>query len=262
MISINKFAPVLVRGARSLVKNNIVKRNVSVLCARSRNPPLVSTVRLHQCMVNKNYSAVATQTKGDKELAEFLKDEVAAETKAQTFQELPTLLHFNIEQNGADLLLKREFNGENITIKLNVNHTVETQMPEGEPSANQEKQEVAVMKSKPSFMIEINRGGKVLGFSCSYVQKFEEEPHAEGDSFSDVFNIDEFAVHEGEWKDTTYAVSGEIMDGYLYDLLMNLLEERGISNEFAEKLSDYATAYEHKQYIGILQNLKSFAEAK
>jgi Mitochondrial glycoprotein. len=48
----------------------------------------------------------------------------------------------------------------------------------------------------------------------------------------------------------------------LYDLLMNLLEERGISNEFVEKLSDFSTAYEHSLYIALLENTKKFVSGK
>lgn len=49
---------------------------------------------------------------------------------------------------------------------------------------------------------------------------------------------------------------------YLYDLLMNYLEEKGISNEFVEKLSDFSTAYEHSSYITLLENLQKFSTGK
>lgn len=43
---------------------------------------------------------------------------------------------------------------------------------------------------------------------------------------------------------------------------MNLLEEKGISNEFVEKLSELSTQYEHSLYIGLLENLSKFATGK
>ena len=49
---------------------------------------------------------------------------------------------------------------------------------------------------------------------------------------------------------------------YLYDLLMNLLEEKGVSNEFAEKLAELSTAYEHSSYIGLLENVSKFTTGK
>ena len=45
---------------------------------------------------------------------------------------------------------------------------------------------------------------------------------------------------------------------YLYDLLMNYLEEKGISNDFAEKLVELSTSYEHTAYIGLLEGLSKF----
>lgn len=49
---------------------------------------------------------------------------------------------------------------------------------------------------------------------------------------------------------------------YMYDLLMNLLEERGVSNEFADKVSDFATKREHDLYITLLESLQSFVQGK
>lgn len=43
---------------------------------------------------------------------------------------------------------------------------------------------------------------------------------------------------------------------------MNLLEEKGISNEFADKLSNLSTAYEHSAYIGLLESMSQFTIAK
>lgn len=39
---------------------------------------------------------------------------------------------------------------------------------------------------------------------------------------------------------------------------MNLLEERGITNEFAEKFSNLCTDYEHKLYVELLVKLQNF----
>lgn len=43
---------------------------------------------------------------------------------------------------------------------------------------------------------------------------------------------------------------------------MNLLEEKGITNELVEKISDFATAYEHSSYINMLENVQKFAAGK
>lgn len=49
---------------------------------------------------------------------------------------------------------------------------------------------------------------------------------------------------------------------YLYDLLMNLLEEKGVSNDFVQKLSDFSTAYEHSSYINLLESVSKFTIGK
>lgn len=86
-------------------------------------------------------------------------------------------------------------------------------------------------------------------------------------------------MFNGEWTEKNYAVSGDVLDGvsrfdlfwfaersifmmlmfqYFYDLLMNLLEEKGISNEFVTKLSTLSTNYEHATYVGLLESLSKF----
>lgn len=55
---------------------------------------------------------------------------------------------------------------------------------------------------------------------------------------------------------------GALIDGQFYDLLMDYLDERGIGTEFAENLVDFATYYEHEQYIGLLDKIKNFITNK
>ena len=47
----------------------------------------------------------------------------------------------------------------------------------------------------------------------------------------------------------------------LYDMLLNMLEERGIDGQFVEQLVDYSTSYEHKKYLSFLEGLKDFANS-
>lgn len=49
------------------------------------------------------------------------------------------------------------------------------------------------------------------------------------------------------------------MEAELFDLLVDKLDKRGIKDEFVGQLANYCTAYENKQYIRFLQNLKAFA---
>jgi len=198
-------------------------------------------------------------TEGDKELVKFLSEEIAAETKAQKSPKLPKVEGFEVSANGALLHLTRKFNGENIKVTVNVNHTVDADMNE---EINPGQDEISEMRSKPNFSVEIEKNGKILEFGCSIGQSFSAEQGDAEANNDEIFNIDELAIYEKERSESVYAVSGEIMDGYLYDLLMNYLEERGISDAFVETLIEYSTSYEHKQYISLLDSVKSFLTAK
>ena len=76
----------------------------------------------------------------------------------------------------------------------------------------------------------------------------------------DVFTIDEVTMYEGEWTEKNYAVAGDILDGQLYDLFMNMLDERGVTQGFADNLSEYCSAYEHSRYIKMLEDVQKFVK--
>jgi complement component 1 Q subcomponent-binding protein len=43
---------------------------------------------------------------------------------------------------------------------------------------------------------------------------------------------------------------------------MNLLEEKGISNEFVDKISEFSTTYEHNLYVSLLEKMQKFTSGK
>ncbi|KAL7302984.1 complement component 1 Q subcomponent-binding protein, mitochondrial [Trichogramma pretiosum] len=214
---------------------------------------LVSNTHRHPCAC---VSCRFSHTKAEKELVEFLAEEIVAEKKALKLKTIPTELDgFKVSLDGAEVTLTKQAGEELIKISFNVNHTVDT---EAEPDVDprDDKPDIGEIKSKPSFEVDIKRGKQTLSFTCSY----NNEPGASGadDSYNDLFGIDEITLYEGEHTEKVYAVGGEIVDGYLYDLLMNYLEEKGISNEFAEKIIELSTNYEHTAYIGLLEGLSKF----
>lgn len=194
-------------------------------------------------------------TKGERELVEFLTEEITAERKAQKQKTLPAEIDgFKIKLDGADVEFVKDSGSEIVTVSFNVNHTVDAESDDPEMSAEQDKPEFGEMKSKPTFEVDIKRGNKTLSFTCSFLQGEAQEGE-----YNDVFGLDELTIYEGEHTENVYAVAGDVLDGYLYDLLMNFLEEKGVSNEFAEKLSEFSTAYEHSSYISLLESLSKFA---
>jgi len=196
-------------------------------------------------------------TQGDAELVKFLTEEIATEKK--NARSAPKLDGWKISADGSEVSLTKELVGEKVMITLNVNHTVDS----AEPDDGSE--EAPEMLSRPTFEVDIIKaGGKTLSFTCSYTQPEEQQPGQppQGEEeMDDVFAIDEVTMFEGDnHSDSCYAVAGDILDGYLYDLFMHMLEERGVDQAFAESLSEWCSAHEHSQYINLLTELEKFAK--
>ncbi|XP_033153012.1 complement component 1 Q subcomponent-binding protein, mitochondrial [Drosophila mauritiana] len=212
----------------------------------------VTVLNLHKPSINCTCGC-NVHTKCEKELVEFLTEEIVAERKVQKGKTVPSTLDgFAVKLTGADVELTKQTDKEKVVVSFNVNHTVDSE-EEPEINPNADKPDLGEMRSKPQFEVDIIKGNSTLSFTCSFLQGEAQEGE-----YNDVFSIDEMAIFEGEWNDKVYAVAGDVLDGYLYDLLINLLEEKGISQEFAEKLSDLATAHEHTSYIGLLEKLSKF----
>ncbi|KAB0792681.1 hypothetical protein PPYR_14640 [Photinus pyralis] len=196
-------------------------------------------------------------TKAEKDLVEFLTEEIVAERKAQKSKTIPTDIDgFKAKLDGAEVTLTKTINDETIKIHFNVNHTVDTDA-EPEISSTADKPDIGELKSKPSFKIDMVRDDTTVSLVCSFINADQQE-----DGYNDIFGIDEVSIYNGDWNENVYSVSGEVIDSYLYDLLLNYLDEKGITNEFIEKLSGYSTAYEHSAYISLLEGLSKFASGK
>lgn len=234
-------------------------------------PASYSRTLWHMCSVDSNNSFLKPQpigelcrcgcsgllhTKGESDLVQFLKQEIVAEQKAQKLKSLPASLEgFTLETDGAEMTLTKKNKvgdkiAETIIVNFNVSHTVDT---EESDEIQQDGSYTGEMKSKPSFEVDIVKENSTLRFGCSFTD-FKGE---EADSL-DNFQIDEVTYFEGEWDEKVYAVSGDVLDAYLYDLFIQVLEEKGVSNEFVDKLSELATSHEHSQYIRFLEKLNKF----
>ncbi|XP_055690320.1 complement component 1 Q subcomponent-binding protein, mitochondrial [Lutzomyia longipalpis] len=262
--SVFRMAPLRTIAAplRSSLGRREFTRSISLL---TRKPEDVNGVKSMICS-NPSFGcscgcgAKFIHTKGERELVEFLTEEIVAEKKAQKVKTIPTELEgFKVKSHGSEVELTKQTDKETIKISFNVNHTVDTE-EEAEIDPSMDKPNLAEMKSKPQFEIDIIRGKQTLSFTCSFLHNQAED--AEG--YNDIFGIDELVLYDGEWneEENNYAVAGDVLDGYLYDLLMNLLEEKGISNEFVDKLCEFSTLYEHSQYISLLERLSKFTIGK
>ncbi|KAH0949473.1 hypothetical protein HN011_004151 [Eciton burchellii] len=216
-------------------------------CTRRQNAKKIpSSFKLYDLNAKCYYNSY----KVDNELVEFLEEEIIAEKKAQKLKTVPTMLNdFTVSLDGAIVNLQKKDGADTIRISFNVNHTVDAADLDADVDP-QESAEMGEMLSKPSFTIDIIRGNEILCFTCSFHNQIGES--------DDIFGIDELTLYEGEHNEKVYSVSGEILDGCLYDLLMNSLEQKGISNQFAEQLINFSTDYEHAQYVGFLEGLSKF----
>eukprot|EP00088_Acartia_fossae_P058875 TRINITY_DN6938_c0_g1_i1.p1 TRINITY_DN6938_c0_g1~~TRINITY_DN6938_c0_g1_i1.p1 ORF type:complete len:242 (+),score=71.51 TRINITY_DN6938_c0_g1_i1:34-759(+) len=216
------------------------------------NPRCLSTLLRSENQFSCLVPARNFATKGDAEIVKFLSEEIATEKSSQ--KALPKLDGWEAKLEGAEVTLTKAAGGEKVIVSLNVNHTVDSAEPDDGTG------EAPEMMSRPNFEVDIVKGnGTTLSFTCSYVHP--DEMSADAEAQDDVFAIDEVTMYEGEnISDKNYAVAGDILDGYLYDLFMTMLEERGVDNEFAERLSEWCSAHEHGLYINLLQGLEKFAK--
>jgi len=237
-----------------------IARNIWYMCNSQSGKEIdlkLSKLCTCGCMNKHGVHSKADHSVAERELVEFLTEEILTERKAQKSKTLPTEVDgFNVKLNGAEVTLTKQIDDEAIKISFNVNHSVDTDA-EPEIHSNLDKPELGELKSKPAFKVEIVRGKTTFSVLCSFVGPNEQE-----EGYNDIYGVDEISIYDGEWKENVYAVSGEVVDTYLYDLILNYLEEKGISNEFVEKLSEYATSYEHSAYIGLLEGLSKFASGK
>jgi len=196
----------------------------------------------------------------------FLKDEIKMEKEgAKAGGKLPKLKGFELTTaEGPNVTLTRKAENETIVIKLNVNHSVDETFNETE--GTQEEAKDSQMLSKPSFVVEINKGGdRTLAIQCIFPPEDEiPPPEREGEHYEDLIEIQDVTLlsKNQEWTDDVYSLSGGLMDGNLYDMLLKLLEERGIDGELVHQLIEFSTSYEHKKYVTLLEQLQEFAGSK
>jgi len=210
--------------------------------------PLYQTQMCTNKHASLRFASNAASSKRENELTDFLVSEIELEKGSQK-QALPKLDGWTVSHDGSDLTLTKNYNNEEITIKANICYSVDAVNPDSENGQ---------MVCKPDFAIEIKKGKSILGLNCSFIQDEDIEEEQQLEKADDDFQINEISIYEGEFQKNNYAISGDVIDGNLYDMLMNVLEDRGIDQQFAKNLIEYSTVYEHGQYVSLLENLKKF----
>lgn len=195
-------------------------------------------------------------TEVDQELVKHLEEEISNEKKAEQ-KKVAGIEGWDVKANDSEVILQKKHGDEILEVKLNVNNSVRA---DDQGQAGMENEQPPVMVSKPMFEVSIKKAsGKVLSFECDFFvdQEFQDESLQQEQDVGDLFNISEVTLHDGKVQEQDYLLSADVMDATMYDLLMDMLDERGISNDFVVKLVDFCTSYEHDQYVSFLEKFKA-----
>lgn len=212
-------------------------------------------------------------TQADAELKDFLAKEIERERAESQPTSPPALKEWTLEKTGANLVLKRSFENEQIVVRLNVNNAIEEDAEAQEPPQSQENDDEPppppTLLCRPAFEVELKRGALTLAFNCTMSDPNASDDEQDDESgeqppdkqqqhpMVDLFDIDEFSCYEGETMgQDDYVVGGDVMDAEMYEHLMNMLDDRGIGPEFMQQLTELATYYEHQQYVDLLGKLQ------
>lgn len=238
-------------GAKHRLHAMTLKRTLSCLSSLDRfsSKPKLATASntCRRCQMH---------TEVDQELLKHLEEEIANEKKSEQ-KKVPSIEGWDAKTNGSEVILQKKHGDEILEVKLNVNNSVRA---DDQGQAGAENEQPPVMVSKPMFEVIIKKAsGKVLNFECDFFvdQEFHDEGLEQEQDIGDLFNISEVTLHDGQVKETDYLLSADVMDATMYDLLMDMLDERGIGNDFIMKLVDYCTSYEHDQYVSFLEKFKA-----
>ncbi|KAK3084546.1 hypothetical protein FSP39_015148 [Pinctada imbricata] len=200
----------------------------------------------------------------DAEFSQFLSEEIAREQEShKDHQEVKTVEGWTPEFKGTDVVLSKSHKNEKISVKFNIVDSVDV----ADDSLESEETKDVKMLSKPPFVVEIHKaGGKILTLECQFSGMDEEldtpEADQQEDVYGDKFQILEIALHDSEISSTSYSAQTSTMDASMYEMLMDMLDDRGIDDKFMDQLLNFCTDYEHAQYIKFLGDLKSFVDTK
>ncbi|KAM8720194.1 hypothetical protein ACLKA7_006268 [Drosophila subpalustris] len=234
-----------------------IQRCISVSALQLQN---LKDDPLKKPMPEAEKPASQSQTPGSltslqRNLLELVTAEILEERRVQLQLQPPYKVddfvgHFS----GSKVELVRESNGERINIFFNVSKSV--------PRRSDETSDLSPVRSVPKFEVLIKRNDLMLSIFCVFKPSaFEdmdpesmEQPYQE----NDVFEIQDLSLYNHGWNDSCFTVDASLIDDDLQDMILETLEEKGITQEFAKKLSDFATAREHALYIEFLENLSKF----
>jgi len=249
---------------QSQKSNNFQIRTISSL---SKKKDVVVTPAACSVSLYRTKRCFATQTDGDRDLAVFLKEEIAYEE--DNVVDLPQFKDFKVEMDKTLVSLKRKLNGESIVVSFDVNDNVNVD-EEGaidEDQYSEEDAHIPDIISYPSFNVKIVKAsGETIHFNCTCSTDAAEDENNEeldaADEQFDIFRFENVKIYNESDVENIFEAETETMDGELYSMLMTMLLERGITGNFVNDLLDLSTTVEHRHYLTFLKSLNKFVNEK
>jgi len=203
-------------------------------------------------------------TEGDKEMVNFLQQEIDNEKQPSTLR----FPGFDVETNNAHVVLTKEESGEKIAVRWNVNASVDELPTELE-------EEEGEMASCPNFTVYISKDGGATslalhcgfpnsGLDDEYMQEAQggdqQRAHVEFVEVSITKGMGENADMSADLSDSkTYTLDARVLDPNLYQMFLHMMAERNLGEKFMEDLQDFSTEYEQQLYVSFLKKLQSWA---
>jgi len=213
-------------------------------------------------------------TEGDRELSEFLKEEISQEMELK--KKVPKIANFSMRMDGTIVTLNKTQDHETVVVSFDVNKSLimpafneedEAASYEEQGQEEEEEEGASDLISFPQFTVTITKtpSGKALLFNCSCKTGSDDDDvdiDEDDDEEEEMLSIDSVQAYDAQEMDVekVYEAETDHMDGHLYELLHNTLVERGITEEFVTQLIALSTAVEHGHYIAFLKNLNKFAK--
>ncbi|XP_065216634.1 uncharacterized protein LOC135842886 isoform X2 [Planococcus citri] len=198
----------------------------------------------------------------EKQLLEHVEQEIAqpqGEQKADS-----EVCGFEKKVDKSDLIFSKSLPNEKILVSFNTNHYVKAEDYK-EPIGNETDGEPFEHKINPNFRVEIQRkNNATLGFECILTQNRTDENHVQECPDTSMFIIRNYAFNKGQLNENNYQCCGvgNVRDAALYNIMKNLLREKGICDEFLSAVIFHSKIHETDNHSCFIKNLKKFIKGE
>lgn len=171
---------------------------------------------------------------------------------------------YSVETDGSDVKLSKQVGNSSVVVRFTVSSSLaewpnENTDNEKQASTPTEQPDLSTsLVSLPEFEVQITKGDHTLEVSCFFDEMDSDEETGQPLFSEPVFNVDELVLYQGTPKETEFAVNAEYFSEEMQEALLHFLAKHGIDHEFTRDLVNFATNYEKKQYVSLLNRLKSF----